>query len=136
MLRLPAKLTVDQFGRAPWRSTGVCWVLMVGLSMLTYMSINAESILAIWDFPARLPGVFVWTPDYAPRSALERINKIPGVLETATTTDLDCKIEKVGTAAPKSSGLLDMLYNRLIRPVFVTGGPTSFHAQSRLHPGQ
>lgn len=123
ILRLPAKLTVDQFGRAPWRSTGVCWVLMVGLSLLTYMSVNAESILAIWDFPSRLPGVFVWTADYAPRSAIERINNIPGVLETATTTDLDCKIEKVGAPAPVASGLLDMLYKRLLRPVFVAGDP-------------
>ena len=123
ILRLPAKLTVDQFGRAPWRSSGVCWVLMVGLSMLIYLSVNAESILAIWDFPSRLPGAFVWTADYAPRSALERINRIPGVRETATTTDVDCTIVKSGASPAEGGNFLDLLFAKLTRPVFVAGDP-------------
>lgn len=123
VLRLPSKLTADQFGRAPWRSTGVCWVLMVGLSLLTYLSVNAESILAIWDFPSRLPGTFVWTADYAPRSALERIQRLPGVRKTATTTDVDCEITKVGAVPGAAGNLLDRLFRKLTRPVFVAGDP-------------
>ncbi len=75
ILGVRPELAEDQFGRAPWRSTGVCWVLMVGLSLIVYIGIGAEAVLAVWNFPGRLPETFVWSPDYVPGEAVEKVRR-------------------------------------------------------------
>lgn len=123
-LALPSQLGRDQLARAPWRSSGVCWVLMVGVSMIAYISISAEAILAIWDFPGRLPEAFIWSPDYIDGRAVDRVRDLPGVTEVTTTTDMECEIGTAETEPGSATeSLLRMLLGKLTRPVFVAGDP-------------
>lgn len=124
LLGLNAKLAEDQFGKAPWRGAGVCWVLMVGLSLMVYLAISSQVMLAIWDFPARLPECFVWTPDYVPGHMLARVRQVPGVKRVTITTDVGCVIGTADTESSSATGaLMKMLTEKLLRPVFVAADP-------------
>ncbi len=124
ILRLDPRVALDQFGRAPWRSTGICWVLMVGVSLIVYMSINARAVSAIWDFPSRLPEGFLWSPRYVPAEAIREVSALPGVRDVATTTDIDCEITKQGDASASHTASIIARYLRsLTRPVFVAAEP-------------
>ncbi len=124
VLGLRASLAEDAFVRAPWRSTGACWVLMVGLSMIVYTAVRAEGVLAIWDFPARLPSTFVWSPDYVPGATIEKVEQIPGVKKTTVSTDVLCRIQKVDAPAlPLAKSLIERFLRKLTKPVFVAGDP-------------
>jgi ABC-type lipoprotein release transport system permease subunit len=124
LMGLRATLAEDQFGRSPWRSTGVCWMLMVGLSHTIYIGIGGESLLAIWDFPARLPETFLWTRDYVSGETLDRVRKLPGVGAMTAVVDVDCQI-----LTPDADGesladsLVGAFLRKLTRPVFVAGDP-------------
>lgn len=124
LLRLPRRLVRDQVDRAPWRSTGVCWMLMAGVSMITYLGIRAEGVLAAWDFPARLPEAFIWSQDYVHGETVDALRDAPGIGKWTITADIDCTIEKPA-AAPTSptAGLFQSLLQRMTRPVFVAGEP-------------
>lgn len=124
LLGLCPKLAEGPFRRAPWRSTGACWVLMVGLSLIVYFAVWAEAILAVWDFPARLPDAFVWSPKYVPGEVIERVRQMPGVGKSTTSTDLGCKID-APDAGPRSlkGSLTERFLRSLTRPVFVAGDP-------------
>ncbi len=124
LLGLRASLAEESFTRAPWRSTGACWVLMVGLSLIIYIAVQSESVLAVWDFPARLPEAFVWSPKYVSGEVVERVRQEPGVVDASTLVDVDCEIEKpdVDGASPTES-VVKMLMRKLTRPVFVAGDP-------------
>ncbi len=124
LLGIRARLAEDPFRRAPWRSTGVCWVLMVGLSLIVYIGVSTEAVLAVWDFPARLPEAFLWSRDYIPRSAVEEMRKLPGVGPVITTTDVECRIE-TPRSQPRSvtDSLVRMFVSKLTRPVFVASDP-------------
>ena len=124
LLGIPANLAEDQFGRAPWRSTGVCWMLMVGLSLIIYIAVGAESVLAIWNFPGRLPETFVYARKYVPGEVIDRVRKLPGVAATTAVVDVDCRIV---TPDERQASLTDSLVGaflrKLTRPVFVAGDP-------------
>ncbi len=129
LLGLSAKLAEDQFGKAPWRGAGVCWVLMVGLSLMVYLAISSQAVLAIWDFPSRLPESFVWSQEYVPGDLLEDVKKVPGVKRVTITTDVGCVIGSPD-AEPKSAtgSLMKMLREKLLRPVFVAADPDEIMA--------
>lgn len=130
MLR-PA-LARDQFGKAPWLSAGVCWVLMAGLSLIVYTAVRAEGVLVFWDFPSRLPEAFVWTHDHVTYEAVERASRIPGVGKISVTSDVDCKLEPVRADASKENSLLTALFEKLTRPVFVAGDVDTFLQLAKL----
>jgi ABC-type lipoprotein release transport system permease subunit len=133
LLGLPAKLAEEPFTRAPWRSTGACWVLMVGLSLIVYIAVRAEGVLAIWDFPARLPATFVWSSKYVPGDVIERVRELPGVGASTTCTDVECEIRKAGAAASRSKGsLVERFLRKLTRPVFVAGDPYELPGMIKL----
>lgn len=120
LLGLSGKLVQDQFGKSPWRGTGVCWVLMVGLSLTVYLGIDSTAATAIWDFPAKLPEAFVWSPQYMPGSTLASVRRVPGVTKVAITTDIACEIgEKTTASKSATQSLMKMLTEKLLRPVFV-----------------
>ncbi len=124
LLGLSAKLAEDQFGKSPWRGTGVCWVLMVGLSLTVYIGIGSEAVFAIWDFPARLPEGFVWSHEYVPGSTLSRVKQVPGVRDVTITTDMACEIDQEDTASKSATqSLMKMFTKKLRRPVFVAADP-------------
>ncbi|MBU0639663.1 MAG: ABC transporter permease, partial [Planctomycetes bacterium] len=124
LLGIRRELAEDQFGRAPWRSTGVCWVLLVGLSLIVYIGIGSEAVLAIWDFPSRLPEAFVWSQQYVPGPVVERVRHAPGLRDVTIMTDVDCEIA-TPDAAPTSEtdGLMKWLLQKVTRPVFVAAEP-------------
>lgn len=122
IMGLPGKLASDQLVRSPWRSTGVCWVMMVGLSIIVYIALRAESVLAIWDFPSQLPDAFVWTQEYVSGETIDKVRQLPGVGKCTITTDVDCEIivgDRKTVKKPKS--FLETFLSKLSRPVFVAG---------------
>lgn len=125
LLGVNARIAVDQFGRSPWRSTGVCWILLVGLSLIVYLGIVGQAVLAVWDFPARLPETFVWSPDPVPGYVLNRVRDLPGVKEVTTSTDVLCEVtaRRSVQTVEKRDTLFDMILRKLTRPVFVAGDP-------------
>lgn len=90
LLRLRQRLARDQITRAPWRSAGVCWMLMVGLSLIVYIGVRSESLIAAWDFPKKLPETFVWSWSRFPASSRAAVEHLPGVGELTVVTDFPC----------------------------------------------
>ncbi len=123
LLRINRKLARDQISRAPWRSAGICWMLMVGLSLIVYLAVRGESITAAWDFPSRLAEAFVWAREPVSRSRLENVRQLPGVGECTAIHNIVCT---VGTE--KSA------FMRLLKPftMFVAGEPESFLSMAKL----
>ena len=121
-LGISAKLAEEPIERSPWRTSGACWVLMVGLSLIVYTAVRAEGVLAIWDFPSKLPEAFVWSPKYVSSDVIERVRQLPGVGRTTTTTDVDCEIESATAPAPPADeSFVRTFLRKLTRPVFVAG---------------
>ena len=123
VLGIRRNLARDQLGRAPWRSAGVCWMLMVGLSLVVYFAIRGESIAAAWDFPSKMASTFVWTRDPVPRRVTEDVIKLAAVSAATPVNDVMCSVK------PKRASLLDMFSTRSI---FVAGDPDTFLAMARL----
>ncbi len=125
LLALNGKLAEDQFGRAPWRSAGICWMLMVGLSLIVYFTVRLEGVYAIWSFPARLPDVFIWTGYYAGEDKVEKVRNTPGIVSVSAMTDLECEIIDSVSKKGKSAGRLAMerILRSFTRPVYVAGDP-------------
>jgi len=124
VLGLPRRLAVEHLGQSPWRATGVCWVLLVGISAIVYSAVNAEVVRSVWDFPNRLPDAFVWTTQFVSRDAVERVRKLPGVKDVTAVADVDCLIQTHGPGmGDENESLLQMFLKKLTRPVFVAGEP-------------
>ncbi len=124
MLGVGGRVAEDPFIRAPWRTTGACWVLMVGLSLIVYVAVRAESILKIWDFPGRLPSAFVWSRDYVKGDTIERVKDLPGVGATTFSTDVPCDISVSGSdESSVKDSVVESFLKKLTRPVFVAGEP-------------
>lgn len=124
LLGIRGQLAVDQFGRAPWRSAGVCWMLIVGLSMIVYLSVVLRgSMDAIWSFPAQLPEAFVWSPRPVDSAAIERARRIPGIREFTVVTDVRCRLAPVSARGSAIAGLLEGLLDQVLSPTFVAGEP-------------
>ena len=111
-------------GRSYWRSAGVCWTLLVGISLIAYVGTRTNSFIRIWDFPASLPDTFVWSENYVPAERAERVRSLPAVHDTALLTDLYCELEPVRSDQPRAlPSVVDMLLKRFTNPVFVAGEP-------------
>jgi len=123
LLGIHRKLAQDQIGRAPWRSAGICWMLMVGLSLIVYLAVRGESITAAWDFPSKLAEAFVWTQEPIPQSRLEAVRELSGVAECTAIHNIVCTV-----GAEKSA------FMRLLKPftMFVAGEPETFLGMAKL----
>lgn len=123
LLGIHRKLARDQIGRAPWRSSGICWMLMVGLSLIVYLGVRGESITAAWDFPSRLAEAFVWTQEPVPLSRLDAVQQLPGVGECTAIHNIVCTV-----------GTERAAFHRLLKPftMFVAGDPESFLGMAKL----
>ena len=124
LLGLRASLAAGPIEQAPWRSTGACWVLMVGLSLIVYVAVRAEGVLDIWNFPSQLPEAFVWSPNYVPGRMIDEVRKMPGVGRLSTTADVDCEVEKTGKASSLfGTSVVEKFLRSLSRPVYVAAEP-------------
>jgi ABC-type antimicrobial peptide transport system permease subunit len=126
LLGLSGKLAEDQFGRVPWRSTGVCWMLVVGLSLIVYIAVSTESMINIWNFTGRLPSAFVWAQGYVPNEKVDRALTMDVVSDPTTLVDVDCKITPVSETRGRRSmkdALFGAFLDKLTRPVFVGSDP-------------
>ena len=120
---LHPSLVLDPFVRAPWRNTAVCWILMVGLSLIVYLGIGMQAVTAVWNFPGRLPETFVWSKKYVQGKTLKRVRAVPGVKDVTAVVDVDCRLQAAdgangGNASPS---LVRSLLGTFLRPVFVAG---------------
>jgi ABC-type lipoprotein release transport system permease subunit len=124
VLRVPGRLAESEFVKAPWRTTGACWVLMIGVSLITFIAVRVNAVFtAVWDFPARLPEVFVWSPEYVEGPVIERVRQLPGVQRVSLTTDVDCEITTPDVSRTAAESMVDRWLRTLSRPVFVAGEP-------------
>jgi putative ABC transport system permease protein len=123
LLGVNRRLAADQISRAPWRAAGVCWTLMVGLSLVVYVFVRGESIIYAWDFPTKLAGTFVWTTDPFDADLLEKVIDVPGVSETTPLNDVPCRIQS------RRTSLLSLLKSESI---FAAGDPDTFLSMAKL----
>jgi len=75
------RLLSDQVGRATWRSSVICSGLMVGLSLIVSIVVQAESIASGWDFPKQFCEAFVFITPPIPREQAQKACDIEGVAE-------------------------------------------------------
>ena len=75
------RLLQDQVGRATWRSSVICSGLMVGLSLIVSIVVQAESIASGWDFPKQFCEAFVFVSPPIPREQAQASCAIEGVAE-------------------------------------------------------
>jgi len=124
VLGLSPKLAADPTcGRqSPWRPAGVCWMLLVGVSLIVYVAVRMESVMTLWDFPASLPGTFVWSQRYVEGEKVEAVRALPGVTHCAALADVYCELEPVRAPTAKTS-FVDRLMRKFTRPVFVAADP-------------
>ncbi|MHC4089002.1 MAG: FtsX-like permease family protein [Planctomycetota bacterium] len=131
-LRVRRKLARDQIGRSPWRSAAVCWMLMVGLSLIVYIAVRTESIIGAWDFPSKLPATFVWSPDHVAYATIEQVKRVPGVADTTVVCDIACK---AGDPKAEATSFIQGLKDRFKQPVpstFVAGELETFLQMTKL----
>lgn len=131
VLGLTPSLVDEPFTRAPWRGAGVCWMLMVGLSLIVYISVRADSLMSVWSFPTDLPETFVWSRQLVPYEKTDEIGQIAAVAEYTVMSDVTCKLEIPGRARAKRS-MLAVLVDRFTRPVFVAGHPQQLQSMMKL----
>jgi len=123
LLGIRRKLVRDQVGRAPWRSAGVCWMLMVGLSLIVFFGIRGESIVHAWDFPSKMAGTFVWSERPFSARLVDEVRKLPGVVAVTPINDVMCSVRS------REQSILNMFKSK---SVFVGGDPDTFLAMSQL----
>lgn len=132
MLRIRPKLARDQIGRSPWRSAAICWMLMVGLSLIVYIAVRSESVIAAWDFPSKLPSTFVWSPNRVSYGVLEEIRDVPGVTDATVVGEIGCR---TGPPEQEATSFLEGLKKKFKQPVpatFVAGELETFLEMTKL----
>ncbi|GJM26557.1 MAG: hypothetical protein DHS20C16_29720 [Phycisphaerae bacterium] len=117
------RLAADQIARAPWRAAGVCWTLMVGLSLVVYVFVRGESFVQAWDFPTKLAGTFVWTTNPFDADLLDEVDIINGVSKTTPLNDVPCRIQS------RRTSLLSLFTSESI---FAAGDPETFLSMAKL----
>ena len=124
VLGLSPKLAVDPTcGRqSPWRPAGVCWMLLVGVSLIVYVAVRMESVMTLWNFPASLPEAFVWTQQYVRDAQVEAVRNLPGVTRCTALVDVNCDLEPVQPRT-KQTSIVDRLIRKFTQPVFVAADP-------------
>jgi len=130
LLRLKRRLAQDQVRRAPWRSAGVCWMLMVGLSLIVYIAARAEGIIAAWDFPKALPEAFVWSNSRFPAESRAKVEALPGVAELTVVSAFFCELRTPNPRAPWARA--EIARGGWLRGAFVAGELDRFLAMTRL----
>jgi len=133
LLGLNGTLAQDQFGKAPWRSAGTCWMLMVGLSLIVFVAMRAQAIHSVWSFPDQLPEAFVWSKTYVSAETASRVVDKLGLDRSTMLADINCKLIPEREAEPGiAGGLLERFLKRFTRPVFVAGDPEKLLRLMRL----
>jgi ABC-type antimicrobial peptide transport system permease subunit len=117
------KLLRDQMSRATWRSAGVCWMLMVGLSLIVFFAARSESLIHAWDFPSKMADAFVWSQRAFDGRLVEQVRVLPGVRAATPINDVLCSVET------KQQSILSMFKSK---SVFVAGEPDTFLAMTQL----
>ncbi|HUU82525.1 MAG TPA: FtsX-like permease family protein [Phycisphaerae bacterium] len=131
-LRVRRKLARDQIGRSPWRSAAVCWMLMVGLSLIVYIAVRSESVIAAWDFPSKLPATFVWSPEHVRYDVLNEVRRVPGVIDATVVGEFQCK---TGDPDQEATSFLEGVKQKFRQPVpatFVAGELDTFLEMTKL----
>jgi len=123
LLGIRHKLLRDQMSRAPWRSAGVCWMLMVGLSLIVFFGVRGESIIHAWDFPSKMAGAFVWSQQPFSADLIKDVRKLPGVNAVTPINDMLCSVES------REKSILNLFKSK---SVFVGGDPDTFLAMTQL----
>lgn len=123
LLGIGRKLLRDQVGRAPWRSAGVCWMLMVGLSLMVFFVVRGESFIHAWDFPSKMAGAFVWSERPFDARLIEKVRALPEVTAVTPINDLLCSVKS------RQESILSMFKSK---SVFVAGDPDTFLAMAQL----
>ncbi|NOX59682.1 MAG: FtsX-like permease family protein [Planctomycetes bacterium] len=123
LLGIDRRLASDQISRAPWRSAGVCWTLMVGLSLVVYVFVRGESVIHAWNFPTKLAGTFVWTVNPFPADLLDEVGDIEGVGDTTPLNDVQCQVRS------RRKSLFSLLSSQ---SVFAAGDPDTFLSMAKL----
>ncbi len=125
-LGLHPRIAAESFARTPWRCTGACWMLTVGVGLIVYHAVEVAAIRAIWNFPGRLPEAFVWSPRPISGESLDEIRGWPVVKRLTAVADLDCTLETHGAATPtEPRSLIDRFLAKLTRPVFIASDPNA-----------
>ncbi|MCP4246956.1 MAG: ABC transporter permease [bacterium] len=132
VLGVRRKLARDQIGRSPWRSAAVCWMLMVGLSLIVYIDVRSESIIAAWDFPSKLPSTFVWSPERVPTDVVEEVRRVPGVTDVTMIGEIPCQTGPPGKEATSFFQGLKEKFKQPVPATFVAGELDTFLAMSKL----
>ena len=131
-LRMRPKLARDQIGRSPWRSAAICWMLMVGLSLIVYIAVRSESVIAAWDFPSKLPATFVWSPDRVSFDVMDDVRQVPGVIDATAVGEIACR---TGPPDAEATSFLEGLKEKFRQPVpstFVAGELDTFLEMTKL----
>ncbi|UCG16361.1 MAG: ABC transporter permease [Phycisphaerales bacterium] len=130
VLRLRHRLARDQVSRAPWRSAGVCWMLMVGLSLIVYIAARGEGVIAAWDFPKKLPETFVWSWNRVSSGTRAKVESLDGVGDCTVVTDFPCRLAKADPESPAVESVNDPQGWRDV--MFVAGELDRFLAMTKL----
>jgi putative ABC transport system permease protein len=92
LLGIHPRLMRDQVGQVPWRSTGICCGLMVGLALIVALLVHAESVIYGWRFPQEFPEAYVWSWDSLPPKTVDAARKVPGVKQISAFGEFRCLI--------------------------------------------
>ncbi len=136
LLRLKRRLAQDQVRRAPWRSAGVCWMLMVGLSLIVYISARSEGIIAAWDFPKAMPEAFVWSGNRFSAEARMKVEQavergeLPGIRDLMVVSDVACHLRTPNPRAPWAKG--EIARTGWLQGTFVAGELAPVLAMMRI----
>jgi len=83
VMRLNPTMLRQQLSGGIWRSAGTATALMVGLSILTLMQTQGNTLLKSWELPDRFPDIFVVAPGLMgglDQDAQARLAATPGIL--------------------------------------------------------
>lgn len=92
IMRINRHLLHDQIGAGVWRTAATATALMVGLSLMINLSVNAASLLTAWQFPTNFPDAFVVSlVDLRPGSA-QQLMQVKGVRESAAMNAIPIRL--------------------------------------------
>jgi len=117
LMRISPRLMRHQVAQVPWRSTGICCGLMVGLALIVALLVHAESVIYGWRFPQEFPEAYIWSWDALPPRTIEAARKVPGVKQLSAFGEFRCLIGQPHTDWRK-------YFTTLTR--FITADPNSW----------
>jgi putative ABC transport system permease protein len=96
VLRLRARLLMDQFGQAHWRNGAICAAMMVGIGLVVTLRTNTTSILARWDFPSKFPDACLWSWSPLDEDLIETARGTPGIDSLSPVSFIPLNMKGVG----------------------------------------